>query len=115
DYAGKLKVAKLNVDEAMNSAGRYNIREFPPCSYSRTGRSSSRLSVPCRRIRLQRRWTGTSGNPVVVSSLAHDPRIMRHFVFAPRTNGGCPNAVEQLGERRKTLHVGRQGNQRSLS
>jgi len=23
DYAGKLKVMKLNVDEAMNSAGRY--------------------------------------------------------------------------------------------
>ncbi len=29
DYAGKVKVAKLNVDEAMNSAGRYNIRGIP--------------------------------------------------------------------------------------
>jgi thioredoxin 1 len=29
DYAGKLKVMKLNVDEAMNSAGRYNIRGIP--------------------------------------------------------------------------------------
>src|SRR6266550_7188301 len=29
DYAGKLKVTKLNVDEAMNSAGRYNIRGIP--------------------------------------------------------------------------------------
>src|SRR6266571_5002558 len=26
DYEGKLKVTKLNVAEAMNSAGRYNIR-----------------------------------------------------------------------------------------
>ena len=29
DYAGKLKVTKLNVDEAMNSAGKYNIRGIP--------------------------------------------------------------------------------------
>jgi len=29
DYQGKLKVMKLNVDEAMNSAGRYNIRGIP--------------------------------------------------------------------------------------
>jgi len=29
DYAGKIKVTKLNVDEAMNSAGRYNIRGIP--------------------------------------------------------------------------------------
>src|SRR5437879_12984395 len=26
DYAGKLKVMKLNVDEAMNSAGRYRVQ-----------------------------------------------------------------------------------------
>ncbi|MBZ5528958.1 MAG: thioredoxin [Acidobacteriia bacterium] len=29
DYAGKVKVTKLNVDEAMNSAGRFNIRGIP--------------------------------------------------------------------------------------
>lgn len=29
DYSGKLKVVKLNVDEAFNSAGRYNIRGIP--------------------------------------------------------------------------------------
>jgi len=29
DYAGKLKVMKLNVDEAINSAGRYNVRGIP--------------------------------------------------------------------------------------
>src|SRR5438552_8795463 len=29
DYAGKLNVTKLYVDEEMNSAGRYNIRRIP--------------------------------------------------------------------------------------
>ena len=29
DYAGKIKVMKLNVDEAMNAAGRYNNRGIP--------------------------------------------------------------------------------------
>src|ERR1700726_1095689 len=29
DYVGKLKVMKLNVDEAINSAGRYNVRGIP--------------------------------------------------------------------------------------
>jgi thioredoxin 1 len=29
DYAGKLKVTKLNVDEAMNSAARFSIRGIP--------------------------------------------------------------------------------------
>ncbi len=29
DYAGRVKVAKLNVDEAMNSAGRFNVRSIP--------------------------------------------------------------------------------------
>src|SRR3990172_8348542 len=29
DYAGRLKVVKLNVDENMNAAGRFNIRGIP--------------------------------------------------------------------------------------
>jgi len=29
DYEGKLKVMKLNIDEAMNSTERYNIRGIP--------------------------------------------------------------------------------------
>jgi thioredoxin 1 len=37
DYAGKVKVTKLNVDEAMNSAGRYNIAAFRRFSCLRAG------------------------------------------------------------------------------
>ncbi len=29
DYAGRLKVAKLNIDEAMNSPVRFNVRSIP--------------------------------------------------------------------------------------
>ena len=37
DYAGKLKVVKLNVDEASNSAGRYNIRGIPTLLIFKSG------------------------------------------------------------------------------
>ena len=48
DYAGKLKVTKLNVDEAMNSAGRFNIRGIPTLAgfqERRSGRAQYDLGV----------------------------------------------------------------------
>jgi len=60
DYAGKLKVMKLNVDEAMNSAGRYRVQGFLRCYCSRTDRLLSRLWEQCRRSRSPRRWNGIS-------------------------------------------------------
>jgi thioredoxin 1 len=38
DYAGKLKVTKLNVDEAMNSSARYGIRGIPTLLVFKDGR-----------------------------------------------------------------------------
>jgi len=60
DYAGRLKVMKLNVDEAMNSAGRYRVQGIPTLLLFKNGRSSSRLWERCLRSRSPRRWSGTS-------------------------------------------------------
>lgn len=37
DYAGKVKVTKLNVDEAMNSAGKFGIRGIPTLLFFKDG------------------------------------------------------------------------------
>src|SRR5882724_5019302 len=60
DYAGKLKVMKLNVDEAMNSAGRYRVQGIPTLLLFKNGQVVSRLWERCRKIKSPRRWTGTS-------------------------------------------------------
>jgi len=43
DYAGKLKVTKLNVDEAMNSSTRYGIRGIPTLLVFKDGQQVKRL------------------------------------------------------------------------
>ena len=52
DYAGKLKVTKLNVDEAMNSAGRYNIRGIPTLLVFKNGQVVEQIvgAVPKEQI-----------------------------------------------------------------
>ena len=42
---GKLKVTKLNVDEAMNSAGRYNIRGIPTLLVFKNGQVVEQIVI----------------------------------------------------------------------
>src|SRR5437016_13116342 len=52
DYAGKLKVMKLNVDEAMNSAGRYRAQGIPTLLLFTNGQVVAQLvdAVPKKQI-----------------------------------------------------------------
>src|SRR5713226_4749405 len=52
DYAGKLKVVKLNVDENVNSAGRYNIRGIPTLLIFKAGHVADQIvgAVPNEQI-----------------------------------------------------------------
>ena len=63
-YQGKLKVMKLNVDEAMNSAGRYNIRGIPTLLVFKNGQVVEQIvgAVPKEQITkaLERHVTTTA-------------------------------------------------------
>src|SRR5258708_34410698 len=52
DYAGKLKVMKLNGDEAMNSAGSYKVRGIPTLLGFKNGQVVERIvgAVPEEQI-----------------------------------------------------------------
>src|SRR5580693_8459680 len=52
DYEGRLKVMKLNVDEAMNSAGRYNVRGIPTLLVFKNGQVVEQIvgAVPKEQI-----------------------------------------------------------------
>src|ERR1700676_4324467 len=52
DYAGKLKVVKLNVDENVNSAGRFNIRGIPTLLIFKGGQVADQIvgAVPKEQI-----------------------------------------------------------------
>jgi thioredoxin len=43
EYAGKLKVVKLNVDESMNTAGRFNIRGIPTLLIFKDGQVADQI------------------------------------------------------------------------
>jgi thioredoxin 1 len=43
DYAGKIKVVKLNVDENVNSAGRFNIRGIPTLLIFKAGQVAEQI------------------------------------------------------------------------
>ena len=52
DYAGRLKVVKLNVDENMNAAGRFNIRGIPTLLIFKGGQVADQIvgAVPKEQI-----------------------------------------------------------------
>ena len=52
DYTGKLKVVKLNVDENVNSAGRFNIRGIPTLLIFKGGQVADQIvgAVPKEQI-----------------------------------------------------------------
>ncbi len=43
DYSGKLKVVKLNVDENVNTPGRYNVRGIPTLLIFKGGQVADQL------------------------------------------------------------------------
>jgi thioredoxin 1 len=52
EFAGKLKVVKLNVDENMNAAGRFNIRGIPTLLIFKGGQVAEQIvgAVPKEQI-----------------------------------------------------------------
>jgi len=52
EYAGRLKVVKLNVDENMNAAGRFNIRGIPTLLIFKGGQVADQIvgAVPKEEI-----------------------------------------------------------------
>jgi len=52
DYSGKLKVVKLNVDENINTPGRYNIRGIPTLLIFKGGQVADQIvgAVPKEQI-----------------------------------------------------------------
>jgi len=55
EYAGKIKVGKVNVDYANNTASRYGFAPSPPYCSSRVARWWTRSSARCPRERFSRR------------------------------------------------------------
>jgi thioredoxin 2 len=68
DNAGRLKVVKLNVDEAPDIAGRYGVQGIPLLVLIRAGVEADRLvgAVPLERLRawLEPQLAPTSAEPV---------------------------------------------------
>ncbi len=52
DYSGKLKVVKLNVDENVNAAGRFNVRSIPTLLIFKGGQVADQIvgTVPKEQI-----------------------------------------------------------------
>jgi len=104
DYAGKLKVMKLNVDEAMNSAGRYPRSGNPHAAavQKRTGCRAD-LWEQCRRSRSPRRWNGTSDKFLKIIAGRLDTVETPRFFCARFARNSAMNDLRKLG---CALHLG---------
>ena len=57
EYAGRLTVAKLNVDDNQGTAAKYGIRGIPTLMLFRTVRPPPPRSARCRSRNLPHSWT----------------------------------------------------------
>src|SRR5260370_2943742 len=91
DYAGKLKVMKLNVDEAMNSAGRYRVQGIPTLLLFKNGQVVEQIvgAVPKEMItKALDRHIGRSVKELIEGvPRARERRAI--FVWAVRAAGKC--------------------------
>jgi thioredoxin 1 len=54
DYAGRVKVVKLNVDENHNTASRFAIRSIPSLVFFRQGALASQIVGACTKAQLSK-------------------------------------------------------------
>jgi thioredoxin-like negative regulator of GroEL len=86
DYAGKLKVTKLNVDEAMNSAGRYNIRGIPTLLVFKNGQVVEQIvgAVPKEQINTRRSSATSHSNVRVSFTMIGERRVAAQYGIESR-------------------------------
>lgn len=66
EFAGKIKFAKLNVDNALKLAGRYGITSVPTLTLFRGGQSVDQM-VGLTSPSLLKRWLEKAANETVIA------------------------------------------------
>jgi thioredoxin 2 len=58
DYAGRVRIAKLNVDQSPSTAGRYAVQSIPTMLLFKDGREVDRLVGALPRARIEEALNG---------------------------------------------------------